>query len=270
MQSPWFLNSALVKAPLALISTTRTRGNTKLRVRFGLWHHPLNGLVLIDTGYGPRVTNARGRSISLRLYSKAIGPALTHSDGAIGLLRDRGIDPQEIRNVIVTHFHADHVAALSDFPNAKIICSRGALRSLLGMPRFLQLHHGFFPELLPAWLEERIVDLDRIPRAQIHKNLDGADIFGDGTCFAVDLPGHAIGHIGVLWPGDRQPLLYGVDAAWVESDISEDPQTIFMESIISISRANSVAARRLLADFCAGGGRAVLCHEPTTYFGLED
>jgi len=60
--------------------------------------------VIVDTGFGDDAAMARGRIITRPLR-----------DG----LRDAGIDPLQIKDVILTHLHYDHAGSLELFPNAK-------------------------------------------------------------------------------------------------------------------------------------------------------
>ena len=61
-------------------------------------------IVLVDTGYDQEEANRRNRPI-IRSPSKAI--------------RDFGINPEKISDVIITHLHYDHAGGLNEFPNAK-------------------------------------------------------------------------------------------------------------------------------------------------------
>ena len=72
--------------------------------------HPREGWVLIDTGYSDRFRDAT-RRFPRRLYRWATPARAAGNTG--DLVRAAGIDPAEVRTVIVTHFHADHVEWLT-------------------------------------------------------------------------------------------------------------------------------------------------------------
>ena len=59
---------------------------------------------LVDTGFGATAAEARGRQL-LRLPAEGI--------------RLLGVEPGEVREVILTHLHYDHAGTLASFPAAR-------------------------------------------------------------------------------------------------------------------------------------------------------
>lgn len=229
------------------------RGRVSLPVRVGLIDHPAQGPVLIDAGCGPRMTQAPGRSLALRLYSWLLHPVIPVGTSPTDLLAASGKTPAQVGMILVTHFHADHVSYLRDFPGARFVTDgpvRGGLR------------HGIFPELLPDDFAQRQVDLRSFPQVALPLGLGtGYDIMGDGTVLGVPLPGHAAGHYGLCFPGD-DPLLYAVDAQWLLEGIMQDrvpgfPASLLADDVHALD--DSVARVRAFAN---AGGAVVLCHDP--------
>lgn len=60
--------------------------------------------VIVDTGFGEAAATARGRTL-LRPVAQG--------------LREAGIDPLLVEDVILTHLHYDHAGSLGTFPNAR-------------------------------------------------------------------------------------------------------------------------------------------------------
>lgn len=259
---PVFANSAFVTAPERLYLRGGSWRRVPLRVRYGLFPHPTAGLVLIDTGYGARVTQGR-RSLGLRLYNAILGPDLVMSGQPDVVLQKLGFTPDDVRLVIITHFHADHVAGLDLFSNARIIAKTEMLGRLLKAPVRRNLHHGIFAELLPANLLSRTADVDGLALIEAPLGLGkGRDLFGDGSVIAIDLPGHAAGHFGLCFTFLPRPLLYAVDAQWCLEALAEDRRPGFPASLVAEDpRALAESTRRVHA-FQQAGGEVLLCHDP--------
>src|ERR1700761_6280158 len=128
----------------------------RLTVRYGVIDLGERGLCLVDTGVGPDVTRGP-RSAALRLYSSILRPQLLESQSPEATLRNLGATPADIRWMVVTHFHADHVSSLRAFPNAKIIASGVAACKVMRMSSASALHNGIFKELIPPDLQARLL-----------------------------------------------------------------------------------------------------------------
>jgi glyoxylase-like metal-dependent hydrolase (beta-lactamase superfamily II) len=192
----------------------------RLHALVGLLRHPAHGWLLFDTGYAPRLVAAT-QPWPFRLY-RAITPFQAPPELAVARQLQRlGLAPADIGGVIVSHFHADHIAGLIDFPNARFICSRAALAAAAGLRGLGALRRGFVPGLLPADFAERarpVKAFDGPPVAGL-----GAthDVWGDGTLRLVALPGHARGQVGALAETTRGPVLLAADGAWYRQSIRE-------------------------------------------------
>ena len=258
-----FANSAWVSPAERLILRGGSWQSVRLRVRYGLILHPTAGPVLVDTGYTPEALTGEGRSRMLRLYGAVLRPELNAAEQVVPVLKRFGLAPGDIGTVIVTHFHADHISGLSLFPNARFIASDAAWARVKARTPRQNLRHGVFAELFPADFEARLDSLSSKWRIEPSGGVPGgADLFGDGSVIAVDLPGHADGQFGLLFGGLERPLLYAVDAQWLLAAIADDrspgfPATLIAEDIAAID-ATSTTLRRFLAT----GGQVMLCHDP--------
>jgi glyoxylase-like metal-dependent hydrolase (beta-lactamase superfamily II) len=77
-----------------------------------------DGLVLVDTGFGTR--DIDGKTGISRAFRTMVGPTLDHAETAIEQIRARGLDPRDVRHIVVTHLDLDHAGGLGDFPEAKV------------------------------------------------------------------------------------------------------------------------------------------------------
>lgn len=252
MIRPVFTNTATIRTSARWI-LKNGRGPVALQVRVGLIVHPVHGPVLIDAGFGPQVTKAPGRSWFLRAYTKMLGPELHDLQSPLSLLAAHGFDPEDVKLILVTHLHADHVAYLPEFPNARFVTD-GQISGTL--------RHGVFDELLPHDFAARQVDLRSFGLAALPYALgQGFDLLGDGTVLAVPLPGHAAGHFGLCFTGGT-PLLYAVDAQWLLAAVLADRIPGFPVSLIAEDSQALTESTALVRAFAQAGGDIMLCHDP--------
>ena len=249
-----FPNSAIVRVPERLVLRGGRWTQIDLAVRYGLFTHDKAGSCLIDTGYSARVTRG-ARSLPLTLYAAILRPRLTAAT-----LPDRAVP---ISTILLTHLHADHVSALRDYPDARLIGDLGALDHFLQAGAYGRTRHGVFRELLPDDLRARLIPLESLPQVDAPFGLGAArDVFGDGEVLAVPLPGHMKGHTGYLFARQLPPVLYAGDADWLAQAIREhrSPGAPARWILDDEDSARNTAAR--LNAFANAGGRIVLCHDP--------
>ncbi|WP_224241407.1 MBL fold metallo-hydrolase [Hyalangium gracile] len=190
---------------------------------FAILRHPEGGVALFDTGYTPRFLAATA-TFPASLYRRLTPMRLETGETAVAQLAALGIPPHEVRTVILSHFHADHIAGARDFPRARYLATREAYAAVSERGALGRLLRGFLPDLLPEDFEQRAMllepeDFTGAPVADFGATYD---LFGDGSARLVRLPGHAAGQLG-LWvhteEGRRAFLV--ADAAWTSRSFRE-------------------------------------------------
>lgn len=204
------LSDGWTEAPEAVVLPG---GSWKKRIRFHavafLLRHPEAGAILVDTGYSQRFSTETER-FPARIYRSLTKVTLTDEGGIASQVARSGIDPAELRHVIITHFHADHIGGLRDFPKATFYCSAPAHDSVRGESGFAAMRRAFLPGLLPPDFAGRVRYVD-----------EGDEIFRGITVLA--LPGHAAGQIGLRFTGgDGIPILLVADACWMSAAYREN------------------------------------------------
>lgn len=229
--------------------------------------YPRYGPILFDTGYAPRFFAATAR-YPYRLYAQAT-PVTTRPEWSLAAQLPRlGYDPAAVRYVILSHFHADHVAGLRDFPQAEVICSRAALTDALGRRGLAAVRRAILPDLLPPDLAARatfVEDLPREPRADAlghhHRWLP------DGSLHLIDLPGHARGQIGALLRlDDGHQHLLAADAFWLTRSLTEGVLPSRLTRFFIDSWADYLQSWRRLRAFHQVHPEVAItsCHCPST------
>jgi glyoxylase-like metal-dependent hydrolase (beta-lactamase superfamily II) len=236
----------------------------------GLIGHPEHGWSLWDAGYAARMLDAT-RRWPFRLYRLATPLRLRPDLEAARWLPALGVRPDDVRRVIVSHFHADHIAGLRDFPRAEIVASAPALASVRGLRGLAALRRGHLPALLPADLEARAGPLPAFRGPPVPHLGPSHDLFGDGSLLLVELPGHARGQIGALLQTARGPVLLAADGAWTSRSIRERrPPARLTHLFIDDPRAMRATLDALHAFAAARPDvRIVPTHCPEVYAALE-
>ncbi len=184
----------------------------------GLIDHPQQGYILFDTGYSPNFMRET-KNFPECLY-RYLTPVCLHKDeNIVNQLQKLHIHPDKIKHVIISHFHADHISALSEFKQAVYWCSQRAWTDFNKKKRWTGLMKGYLPALLPSDFSERVKFIEETSSCTLPNALmpftQGWDLFGDGLCRMIDLPGHAAGHMGLLYESKNQrPLFMIADACW--------------------------------------------------------
>ena len=201
------------------------QGGRKQKIAFqalwGLIEHPEKGWILYDTGYTERFFDATKRFPN-KIYALITKVVINPENEVKAQLERHNISALDIKHVIITHFHADHVAGLIDFPNATFYASQAAMDQVINIPRAIAFSKGILKSLIPDDLKSRTNIIENIC-SPIHDDLLGTkyDLFGDESLMAVALPGHAAGQIGLLLETERKQYFLIADACWLRKSYEE-------------------------------------------------
>jgi glyoxylase-like metal-dependent hydrolase (beta-lactamase superfamily II) len=199
------------------------------RALVAVLHHPLFGVLLFDTGYAPRFFTAT-RHWPERFYAQ-LTPVTLASRSLIEQLLALGIAASDVRYVILSHLHADHIAGVLDFPAAELIIARSAIDDITGRNRIQALLRGYLGALLPQSALAQVRAVSGFVDAPLPLFGPTCDLFGDGSLRLVALPGHARGQIGLLVACHGGPVFLVADGAWhsraIRDNIPPDPSTAF-------------------------------------------
>ncbi|HWH43896.1 MAG TPA: N-acyl homoserine lactonase family protein [Thermoleophilaceae bacterium] len=125
-------------------------------------------------------------------------------------LRALGIEPGEVRCLVMTHMHGDHAGGLSHFEGTDIVMS--ATEASMALSRTGPLN-GYLNGHYPRWLAPRTLDFDRDPWEGFEASVA---LTGDGAIRLVPTPGHTMGHLSVVVEQPDHLVLITGDATYSE------------------------------------------------------
>jgi glyoxylase-like metal-dependent hydrolase (beta-lactamase superfamily II) len=186
----------------------------KFQALFGLIQHPKHGWILYDTGYTTRFYECT-KSYPNKIYANLTKVFVTEEDEIKNQLKQFNLKPSDIKHIIITHFHADHVGGLKDFNEATFYCSLAAFQQYKEISTFWAFSKAILKNLIPENFEERLKIIETFS-TPVKDNIFGKkhDLFGDESLFTYDLPGHAAGQIGVELKTVKQQYFLIADACW--------------------------------------------------------
>lgn len=181
-------------------------GPEGIQIYFHALRHPERGLYIVDSG----VESALGDPTKEAAIRGLVGwfmktDAMTiRNDTSSWLARQ----PVELAGVFMTHLHLDHVSGLPDVPDeTKVYAGPGetaerAFQNVAVAPNIDRALEGKGP------IREWAFEADRSGR------FDGViDIFGDGSVWALHVPGHTPGSTAYLVRTPHGPVLLVGDAS---------------------------------------------------------
>lgn len=187
--------------------------------------HEQRGYILFDTGYGEAFFEAT-KKFPYNLYKKVTPVYLKAEETIIAQLKKMNISAKDIKYIILSHFHADHIAGCRDFPNAKFLCSKVEYETIKNKKGFSALKEGFIPALLPQNFSDRTIFFEdqKIKKFPVVNTAfkRAIDLFGDETLYIVKLSGHTKGHYGLFLQDHQGKYYFFVgDACWSKKSFKE-------------------------------------------------
>jgi N-acyl homoserine lactone hydrolase len=181
-----------------------------------LVRHPSAGAILVDTGLHPSIATD-GKENFGGLSNRFGKPSLEPGEDVPAQLRARGLDPNEIPVVVMTHLHIDHTSAISEFPNSTFVVSEPEwVEATSGSGAVMK---GYRRQHIDFAFEYRTVSFDRANIDSYASFGRSFDLFGDGSVRLAFTPGHSPGHMSVVCRLGQSDFVIGGDAMYLHDQL---------------------------------------------------
>ncbi len=177
------------------------------------------GLVLIDSGFSIQDAITPGRVSPIFRFT--FRPPWAIEETALTNIKMLGYSPKDVRHILLTHLDCDHANGLYDFPWATAHVYNEEMKSAL------------FGKSLQNRLRYNCQRLKQHENWEVYNNNVGDNwnglknvcaVKGLGDEFAiVPLPGHSVGHGGILIRANDGWILHAGDAYIMHSELEPAP-----------------------------------------------
>lgn len=206
------------------------------------------GLVLVDSGLGLRdAADPAGRFGPGRFY---VRPRFDADESAIGQIEGLGFDSRDVRDIVLTHFDADHTGGIADFPWARIHLTTDEANAVLRPGGFVE--KGRY---LPAQRDHDPILVRHDPgHGDRWHGFAAAKELTEITpgLVLIGLPGHTRGHAAIAVDTGRRWIFHAGDSFYHHGQIDgvgPAPRALTtMERFVAFDRDRVRANHRRLAE----------------------
>jgi glyoxylase-like metal-dependent hydrolase (beta-lactamase superfamily II) len=192
-----------------------------------------NGLEtwIVDTGYSPELAAHLGR---------------TFICNPIETLREIGVAPEDVKNVILTHLHYDHAGNLDQFANARFVLHSAELPFAAGW-------YAKEPAFAFAYNKAHIMQAVELVYDRRVDFVDGDRVMAPGLEL-FHIPGHSPGHLSLRVHTARGKVLLAVDAAhFTDNLVERRPYPIYLDLHQTLSGYDRLRTLCPETDLLIGG-----------------
>ena len=171
--------------------------------------HPEYGVAILDTGLRTGSCEYGLRPIYWVPCRNEPGTDL------VSQLIAEGVSPGDIRYVVPSHFHGDHISGLSgllDYSDTTVLATNSSVSDLRSSMRFVK---GIPTSMIASDMSVYVIDENFVDN---EVGVPEYDVFGDGTLKIFQTPGHTNGHVSAIARGSQRDIVFSFDASHLKAN----------------------------------------------------
>lgn len=217
----------------ALIPTYPQSRDIKMPISMWVLDHPM-GLVVFDTGNNVAVSDGQCKSHWAAGLCDWIQPSQTRSDVIDKQLEKLGYKISDVKIVITSHSHLDHIGNIEMFPDAIHVIQKK------------EMYQAWWPEKFQRNGTHVMADYDDARDFNYLELTGDYDLFGDGSVVILSTPGHTMGHqsLKVKLP-ETGTVILAQDAIWMEENLEGHPASL---NYSVLDYTNSLNRLKMMSD----------------------
>lgn len=251
------------RGPLRFLNTLLDRTWTPpLPIHAWVVEHP-EGVLLIDTGETARTAEPGYFPRWHPYYRFGLREEVAPEVEVGPALRALGIQPDDVRWVVMTHLHTDHAGGLGHVTGSEVLVSREELEDSTGA---LGRIRGYLPHRWPVGFSPTPVPF--VPEA-FGPFTDSYPLTRDADIRLVPTPGHTRGHLSVAVELGDTVLFFAGDTSYTEENLHAG----VVDGVASMGGGEATAALTLAQIRALGRERPLVylpSHDPGARGRLED
>ena len=211
----WTTSGMFGPFPLTdLIPSIPKEKSRTVTIPVNMWviDHP-KGLVIFDTGNNVAISDGKCKSFWDPGMCDGLKPSQKRADVIDEQIKRLGYNPDQVKAVVTSHSHLDHIGNIKLFPKAVHVIQKK------------ELYQAWWPEKFQRGGAFVMGDFDGPARDFNYLELEGDyDLFGDGSVTVISTPGHTLGHQSLrVRLASGQTMLMAQDAIWFKENLEGYP-----------------------------------------------
>ena len=232
----WTSSGMFGPLPISVLLPTYPKDQDHdIMIPINMWiiDHPM-GLIVYDTGNNVAISDGNCTSHWNEGFCGLLQPSQTRADVIDKQLEKVGFSAGDVKIVITSHSHLDHIGNIEMFPDAIHVIQKK------------ELYQAWWPEKFQRGGAHVVADYDDA-RDFTYFELNGDyDLFGDGSVVIVSTPGHTLGHQSVkVRMNDTGTVILTQDAVWIKENLEGHPAGL---NYSILDYTNSVNRIKMIRD----------------------